>query len=166
MICRYYENKEGILCGEPAEIKYHVPVCPDHSIAIFLHRSFNANGKIHELVALNPSIIHAPGQTYIIGLPNGRVKIGFTAGETMGLLKRYQDISRENRQKVNPLATIKGGWTMESLLHYRFNDSRVAGKGEQFTYSGELFEFISSTGQTPEGLAAFTKLHEWQPTTF
>jgi hypothetical protein len=84
-----------------------------------------------------------PGLCYIVLLPDGCVKIGYSNTEKL-LKQRFQSLGRSYGAPVVPLAVLSGGFVREAVLHDQFDLYRVPGNGERFHYSPELAEFLSS----------------------
>ena len=72
---------------------------------------------------------------------DGRIKIGTSTS----LNGRMYAIEREQKIKVSVLATMPGRYKVESWLHYRFADDRIA--GEWFRPTSDLLTYIDDVRQ-------------------
>lgn len=113
---------------------------------------------ISELYAKGQLTEHSTGVTYIIKLPNGLVKIGFTTA----LFNRLTRLSTIHGAKVVPLAVLTGGFTQEQCLHHRFKDYRQWVTGEMFNPADELMSFVAEAGFCPESLEELREFATWQ----
>lgn len=87
--------------------------------------------------------MHSPGLTYVILLPNGNVKIGYTKH----LADRMTKLAYEFNGIVKVLAVLEHGQTMEMLLHDRFAEYRIVELArEQFLDVPEIREFAEDEG--------------------
>lgn len=83
-----------------------------------------------------------PGFCYFALLPDGCIKIGYSNTEPL-VKSRMKSLSRQYSAPVIPLAVIKGGFVAEAYMHQRFEEYRLPGDGERFTYSAEMAEYIA-----------------------
>ena len=83
-----------------------------------------------------------PGICYIALLPDGSIKIGYSNTEEL-LEKRFKDLRRDYKAPVIPLATLKGGFVAEAVLHDKFKEHRLPGRGERFAYSPEIAHYVA-----------------------
>lgn len=132
-------------CGEEATPYRSIPLCTEHIEK--LRWQFQSYSRT---AALQSAKYHAlesfPGFCYIVLLPDGLIKIGYSNTEDL-LKDRYKALSREYGAPVIPLASIRGGFVAEAVLHNQFKEFRVPGNGERFTYSSEMAEYIASLNQ-------------------
>lgn len=117
--------------------------------------------------ANDPSLPHSPGATYILRLPNGNIKIGYTRGGrgmAQALQSRWSSLSRDFGGRVYPLAVVRGGVTMELFLHWKFDEYRLVGlPREQFEASDDLSLFAMTAGMIPEAVEAIERFARWRP---
>lgn len=129
----------------------HIPLCEKHAAQLYTYSTntyrVNLVKKMEEEGVLN----HVSGWTYIIWLPNGRIKIG-TSGTSEGVSSRWRGITRQYEAKgydkpIKPIALIPGGVTREASLHGQFKEFRVRDEfGEQFLADPELVAYAESQG--------------------
>lgn len=142
MECCWFDNEDEPRCGEEATLFGNLPLCDEHALTAKLRvrRSRMAN-------ALQAAQYHSfdafPGFCYIILLPDGCIKIGYSNTEKL-LDKRFKSLSRAYKAPVLPLVVIPGGFVAEAVLHDRFEVYRVPGDGERFYYSPEIAEYIAT----------------------
>lgn len=118
------------------------------------------------MMEANPGARHSYGVTYILRLPNSRLKIGYTAAKDLveGLIDRWQSWSREFGGRCEPLATMYGGETLEALLHYQFRYSSVYEEfGEQYYPNQQVLDFALEKGHCPVGRIAVGRYLSYQP---
>lgn len=84
-----------------------------------------------------------PGICYIVLLPDGAVKIGYTNTESL-YRRRMSNLKSEYKGSVIQLTRLPGGFVAEAVLHERFKEYRLPGKGERFAYSAEIAEFVEA----------------------
>ena len=140
--CSWVIPDEERTCGDTGSVYCSFVVCEDHK-----EQFRNWNELMKRANALQASKIHEldsfPGYCYIMLLPNGNIKIGYSNTEKL-LKTRITTLSREYGAPVVLLKTIKGGFVAEAMLHDRFKHLRLPGVGEQFKYGPGLAEFISN----------------------
>lgn len=138
--CAWVADDE--VCGEPAEVFSNIPLCPLHT-----ERLRGRNNSLRGLHARQAARYHPlesfPGWCYVVLLPDGFVKIGYSNTDDL-LKKRYQALKREYGAPVVELAKIPGGFVAEAVLHEKFRDYRESGTGERFRYSPEMADYLSS----------------------
>lgn len=128
-----------------------IPLCEKHAANLYnwstqTYRAFPI-GQMEEQGLISN---HLPGHTYIIQLPNGRIKIGMTREGRV--LDRWREITRSYfkkgyREPIKPLALLDGGVSREAALHNTFREARVNDEfGEQFTPTVDLITFAESAG--------------------
>lgn len=78
-----------------------------------------------------------PGFCYVILLPDGTVKIGYSNTEDL-LTRRFRDLKNQHGHPLFPLAVLPGGFVTEAILHSDFDHLRVPGPGERFQWSPEI----------------------------
>lgn len=131
---------EDELCGGDAAKFMNVPLCETHQEHFRRFNNSVAQSEAARAANYHP-LDSFPGFCYIVLLPSGLVKIGYSNTEKL-LRNRLTDLRREYGPLV-VLATVKGGFVAEAVLHKRFSNYRVPGKGELFLYSYELAEYIN-----------------------
>lgn len=128
-------------CGAPATVYRRTYLCDEH---IEWNRQFQY--RLARSAALQSVNYHDldefPGLCYIVLMPDATVKIGYSNTEET-LDRRLKKLG-SSKSPVVKLAVIKGGFVAEAVLHEKFNDSRIPGKGERFRYSPEMAEYIAS----------------------
>jgi hypothetical protein len=155
---------DGEPCSKPATEIGNLPLCPEHRALHYTRTSGLTARKFVDYFAACPTAPHSPGWTYIVQLPNGRLKIGCTARGNPGLVDRLQDLHRQYGARVVPLAVIQGGFTLEQVTHHRFRDLRVAGElGEQFEPDDELLSFALQNGIHPMAVEAVKRYAAYRP---
>ncbi|MFI7431325.1 hypothetical protein ACIBPB_30450 [Micromonospora sp. NPDC049836] len=97
---------------------------------------------------------HSVGVTYLVELPNGNVKIGYSRDhETLAI--RLTSLSSQFSGKVHLLATVAAGETYEAVLHARFSDYRHWNAPlEQFYGVDELYDYAEEIGLEANGILA------------
>ncbi|AVJ51355.1 hypothetical protein EA_SCOWL_1 [Mycobacterium phage Scowl] len=143
MKCCYITDLEsGETCGEPeAESFMRVPVCVVHKDE--LRRSVDGRGRGNALTAAKYHPLESfPGFCYVVLLPDGFVKIGYSNTENL-LHQRLKALSRSYEAPVIPLKILPGGFVTEAVLHNRFKSDRLPGPGERFRYSPAMAEFLA-----------------------
>ncbi|KOV87769.1 hypothetical protein ADL01_03550 [Streptomyces sp. NRRL WC-3618] len=107
---------------------------------------------------------HLPGYTYMIWLPNDRIKIG-SVGREDRLLERWKEITADYvkagyKDPIKPLAVFEGGKSKEAAIQGKFNHLRVQDElGEQFTPDPELIEYAENQ-RIPTDLAYLIPTYE------
>ena len=139
MECCWFDEKQ---CSLEAEVFRNIPLCETH-IDLFQKRSYRDKTSI----AIQSSNYHPiesfPGTCYIVLLPTGYVKIGYSNNEKL-FESRLKSLSRQYEAPVVLLAKLPGGFVQESVLHRKFEDDRIPGRGEVFQYSPQIAKFISN----------------------
>lgn len=141
MYCVYLIDGESP-CGDHASKYANFYLCDEHIESM---RSLMASrGRTAALQAAKQHELSAfPGICYIVLLPDGAVKIGYSNTDEL-LKKRITTLSREYKAPVVTLAKVPGGFVAEAVLHDKFQEYRLPGKGERFTYSPEIAKYIAS----------------------
>lgn len=139
-----------------------VQVCQRHAAQIYSDSRAFVLRRVVRLWDENPDAVHSYGSTYIVRLPNGRIKIGMCFGKAHPkwkyLLDRWQKLSRAYGGKVQPMAVLDGGATREAWLHVRFAGLAVRAEfGEQFEPSADIERFAAAWGFTPDGVEAVAR---------
>ncbi|WP_431036775.1 hypothetical protein ACQYWQ_21775 [Streptomyces sp. P6-2-1] len=157
------EPNRGQLYGAP---NAKVPLCGRHAAETYAWSTSQYRDKlIAQLVEIGALSFHSPGVTYIVKLPNGRVKIGMAGEERIA--KRLEDVSREYakagyKEPLTVLALIKGGGTVEASLHHKYQELRVTDElGEQFRAEPELLDFATETGVSEEFAWVVVSYEQW-----
>ena len=129
-------------CGESAEVYRNFPVCEVHQLSVL--KMFQESRRSLALQAAPyHDIDQFPGLCYIILLPDGCVKIGYSNTQKL-LDERFKSLGRDYKAPVVPLAVLSGGFVREAVLHDMFDKYRLPGKGERFSYSPAMAEYISN----------------------
>src|SRR5690606_8624621 len=142
LTCGWVEHDEP--CGESDEVYMNLALCPIHKeehrgkVNFLKGSTARQAAKSHPLEAF-------PGWCYFVLLPDGSVKIGYSNTEKL-LKTRFTVLNREVGPIVK-LAVIPGGFVAEAVMHERFKESRLPGKGERFRYTPEMAEFLASVSQ-------------------
>ena len=138
MTCCFVDG-EGGLCGDEAEVYRNLPVCNDHREE--LRRSYRTNVQALAKQTLNfYTYEDFPGICYIILIPGGIVKIGYSNTEET-YAGRLKKLTREHGPLVE-LLRLPGGFVTEAHLHSLFSNDRLPGNGELFRYSEDIASFI------------------------
>jgi hypothetical protein len=153
---------DGTTCGADAAIYQGLSVCDRHLAILAIRRRGGIDGRIAEYFATFPDAEHVPGWTYVLLLPNGRVKLGYTSNDLLG---RFQEAHRKRGSRVIVLAVAPGGWTRESLLHWRFREHRVDELGEQFQLAPEIAQLAAEWGIHPDAQPAVDAYRHYVPMT-
>lgn len=141
------ELYRGRLYGPP---RAQVPLCEKHAAITYAHNTTTYRGMLAKEMERAKLDVTFPGWTYVIWLPNGRIKIG-TSKSDENLVERWVKIGRDYRRKgynngIRPIAIIPGGALTEDQLHRRFRDFRVEEYGEQFRPEPELIAYAEMYG--------------------
>ncbi|EFK99850.1 hypothetical protein MCBG_06054 [Micromonospora sp. M42] len=157
------ETNKGELYG--ADLA-KVPLCGPHAAETYTWNMNTYRNKpianLEESGALNH---HSPGTTYVVKLPNGRIKIGMTKDKRPA--HRLESISREyvNKGYEDPLtilALIPGGESREAVTQHKFRHLRVSDElGEQFRAEPELLQFANETGIPDEYATVVIDYEQW-----
>jgi len=129
----------------------NIPLCEKHAAQLYSFSTNTYRVKLVQQMEEEGVLNHVSGWTYIIWLPNGRIKIG-TSGTTKGIASRWRGITRQYEEKgfsepLKFIALIPGGVTREASLHGRFNGLRVRDElGEQFLAEPELVAYAKEWG--------------------
>lgn len=138
--CSWTHKESGTPCGKEATVYSNIPLCVEHIES--LRGYFGTRSRTAALqAAKHHSLSEFPGLCYIVLLPDGNVKIGYSNTDDL-LAERFKALGREYEAPVVKLAVIPGGFVAEAVLHDRFKEYRLPGLGERFSYSAELAEFI------------------------
>lgn len=137
MKCAYVAEDNP--CGAEATVLWNFPVCKDHRDVVLNPRKLSS--ALSQSAKINP-LSSFPGFCYIVLLPDGFMKIGYSNTEKL-LKTRLTTLKRECGAPVIELAVIPGGFVAEHLIHEKFSELREAGNGERFRYSPELATFIA-----------------------
>lgn len=134
----------GQIPGAPS-----LTLCSEHSWDLF----WNAREKSRKLATAiseaNPGMNHTPGYTYVIRLASGNVKLGYTTDPSMRRLKTLGGKPNDNIP-VQVLAILKGGESLEAVIHEQWKHLRVQGQMEQFWPDPSLLHWAEQQGITPE----------------
>lgn len=142
MACTWYDSSSDAPCGAESKITSNLNLCPDHREVI--RSKWESKGKTEILRTLNYHPLEAfPGVCYIALMPDGLVKIGYSSTDKL-YEKRIKALSRQSGAPVIELATVRGGFVAEAFLHDKFQEFRVEGPGERFTYSPEIAQYLAS----------------------
>ncbi|MBM9621531.1 hypothetical protein ACFQ60_19505 [Streptomyces zhihengii] len=157
------ELYEGNLFG-PSTVR--IPLCERHAANLYSWstETYRASpiGRMEEQGLISG---HLPGYTYIVQLPNGRIKIGTSVAGRIN--RRWREITRQYfdkgyREPLKPLAIIQGGASKEAALHYRFRESRIRDEfGEQFNPTTDLILFAETEGIPEEQKSEVPTYEEW-----
>lgn len=137
MKCVYTPYGEDFQCGKPAERSWGLYLCGEHLSEVREYRV-----GVMAQSAKTVGVDKFPGFCYMVLLPDGSVKVGYSNTEEL-LEKRLKSLNRGQDAPVVKLAVFPGGFVAESLLHRRFREYRLPGSGERFRYSPEMAEFIN-----------------------
>lgn len=144
LTCSWLDDDSGPQCGGPAEVYKNLPLCEEHKLS--LQKMLD---KTKRSLALQAAPHHDlddfPGLCYIVLLPDGFVKIGYSNTEKL-LEKRFKSLTSDYGAPVVPLAVLKGGFVREAVLHELFDEHRVPGLGERFVYCAEIAHFLGKGG--------------------
>ncbi|MFE0509623.1 GIY-YIG nuclease family protein [Streptomyces sp. NPDC058964] len=124
-------------------------LCSGHSWDFFWNyreKSRKLAAAIHEA---NPDMNHTSGWTYVIRLANSHVKIGYTTDPS---LKRIKTLSGKPNQgiPVQVLAVLKGGESLEAVIHRQWAHLRVQGAMEEFWPDPSLLQWAEEQGVDAE----------------
>ena len=125
-----------------AEVFRNIPLCETH-IDLFQKRSYRDKTSVAVQSSKYHPIQSFPGTCYIVLLPTGYVKIGYSNNEKL-FESRLKSLSRQYEAPVVLLAKLPGGFVQESVLHRKFEDDRIPGPGEVFQYSPQIAKFIAN----------------------
>lgn len=140
MFCSWVDYGTEEQCGERAELFANLPLCAEHAD---VYRSRNVSYSTISQCLNYYRLEDFPGLCYIVLLPDGSVKIGYSNTNEL-LDKRLKSLGREYGAPVIQLAVLPGGFVAEAFLHRKFAAYREPGKGERFRYSPEMAEFLAS----------------------
>lgn len=131
---------EGQPCDADAKLSYDFFICDEHRPMYYISRKEPLRS-----VAAGAMRYHSfedyPGHCYMVLVPDGTVKIGFSNTEEL-LRNRLARLKKE----LGPIVTLlelPGGFVTEAYLHDLFADDRLTTGVERFRYSEEMAEFIS-----------------------
>lgn len=139
MNCSYLLDDQP--CGADTAIAFmDFAVCEEHR-EVFAER-LERNRRSIAVQAANHHPLEAfPGICYVVLLPDGTIKIGYSNTERL-FTKRMTNLKCEQKAPIIVLAKLPGGFVTESVLHERFRESRLPGKGERFAYSPAIASFL------------------------
>lgn len=149
--------------GKPYTLA-NIPLCEKHAAILYDFNVYWYRVRTVQQMEEEGVLNHVSGWTYIVWLPNGRIKIG-TSGTTGGVVSRWKKISGKYEGKgyeepIKPIALIPGGVTREASLHGRFNEFRIKDEfGEQFLADAELVAYAESWG-IPEDMQDLVTSYE------
>lgn len=134
----------GQISGSPS-----LTLCSNHSWDLFWDRKREAREMATAISEANPDMQHTEGWVYVIRLNSGRIKLGTTANPSM---KRLKDLSGKANDNipVQVLAVIKGGVSLEAVIHQQWRHLRVQGAMEQFWEDPSLLAWAGEQGIDPE----------------
>lgn len=136
--------------GKPYTLA-RIPLCEKHAAILYDFNVYWYRVRTVQQMEEEGVLNHVSGWTYIVWLPNGRLKIG-TSGTSEGVSSRWRKISKQYEGKgytgpIKPIALIPGGVTREASLHGQFNEFRIKDEfGEQFLADPELVAYAESWG--------------------
>ncbi|MFD4337207.1 hypothetical protein ACFWPP_08385 [Streptomyces anulatus] len=163
---------EGTYCGADLHKgktygPVNLPLCTLHAAQHFtFYTQTYRNNVLGELEKAG-TVSHTPGLTYVIELPNSRIKIG-TTRDAGTLVTRWKSISREYQAEghegfIEPLAVLEGGASLEASLHNRFRHLRIDDEfGEQFRAEPELTDYALAEGIPAHLNDAVTAYEQWR----
>lgn len=137
--CVYVAGDGEDPCGAEATLYSNFFLCPEHQdvqrgkMGSGLRRVANQSLGYH-------SPEDFPGICYMVLVPGGLVKIGYSNTE-----ERYAKRLKELTNKLGPVVEIlkmPGGFVLEAHLHSKFKDESVPGPGELFTYSERIAKYV------------------------
>ncbi len=136
-LCSYLDCE-----AETSLVYRNFAVCEDHfDNLVSIGRSAAVQAaEYHQLYEF-------PGICYVVLLPDGSVKIGYTNTEKL-YRKRMSNLKSKYQAPVIQLTRLKGGFVAEAYLHERFKESRLPGVGERFAYSAEIADFIEANNRS------------------
>ena len=162
-----YVADEGRCPDDHEDLVLGLGLCWFHRGVVRRDFSLSVLDQLAAEYAEDPNLPHSPGATYILRLPNGNIKIGYTRGDgglARALQSRWSSLSRDFGGRVYPLAVVRGGVTMEMFLHWKFDEFRLVGlPKEQFQASGDLELFAMTAGMIPEAREAIERFVRWKP---
>ncbi|MEU1894382.1 hypothetical protein [Streptomyces pristinaespiralis] len=160
------------LCGKEARkgratgpVRAQTPMCEEHAAVTYNHNARIYRTELLESMNAAGLDTNLPGWAYIIWLPNGRIKIGWSGGDDL-LVYRWKMISKDWRRKgyadpVRPIAILPGGAGKEGELHERFHEFRVETEyGEQFRTEPELIAYAEMYGIPEDKAHLVTRFEE------
>lgn len=155
-VCVYPE------CGKASSkaLFVHLPMCDDHFwvVRLVAQESFARVLTDWRVKSGSP---HFGGWTYIVELPNRNVKIGFSNTDD-GLPNRLKSLTREHNGQLRVIAVIRGGYTLEQELQYRYRHLRLNLPDEQFRWDRDLLAFAVGSGIDPKMSAAVSRFESEQ----
>ncbi len=141
MKCTWITDKDNPShCNQDASVWNNFAVCEEHleslryKLESMKRGTAVQTGKFH-------GVNKFPGLCYTALLPSGKIKIGYV-NDNQRLKARVTDLSREHGGAVVLLKVIDGGFVAEASLHTRFQEDRMPGPGELFSYSPRIAQFI------------------------
>lgn len=158
-------------CDEDEEIIFfNINLCLNHKAVVFHELKYTLFTKeIAKLYLENKLHNHSEGFCYIVELPTGNIKIGYSSREDL-LYSRFTSLHRENQDPSRPsrrlkiLAILEGGVTLEAVLHEKFNHLRLRNVfQEQFINSSEILLFAKSIDMPEAGKRVKLKYSNYQP---
>lgn len=131
-------------------------LCTTHYWDFFWDRKREAREMATAISEANSEMNHTPGFTYVIRLANGNVKIGMT---NQAKLKRLKDLSDKRNQNmpVQVLALVRGGESLEAVVHNQWGHLRAQGVMEQFHPDLSLLGWAERQGIDP----AVSDFEDW-----
>lgn len=151
------DDETGEPCGEPAKFRSNLPLCPLHGAEMTARRLRHTGGFLSRHFGECLSVVHSPGWAYLVLLSSGFVKIGYSTN----LASRLGDLHVQSGGRVQPLAAVAGGASMEAVLQHRFWSLHVVGPGERFHPSPELLAFAMAEGIHFDAQADVDTYHSW-----
>lgn len=146
LVCSWINHGETSTCGREATKYRNFALCDDHIVAM-LDRSNRERRSTPLQAAKQHPLESFPGYCYIVLLPDGYIKIGYS-NTTERLEERFKELNKEYKAPVVKLAVIKGGFVAEAVLHQKFDRYREPGVGERFRYTPEIAMYLEGL---PEG---------------
>src|SRR5690606_19005608 len=142
LVCSWIKHGEISTCGREASKYKNFALCDDHVVAM-RNRSNREQRSIPLQAAKQHPLESFPGLCYIVLLPDGFIKTGYSNTEER-LKERFKELKKEYKAPVVELAVIKGGFVAEAVLHSKFDRFREPGVGERFRYTPEIAEYLAS----------------------
>ncbi|MFF9778432.1 hypothetical protein ACF1HJ_32875 [Streptomyces sp. NPDC013978] len=167
-------SEYGVPCGNAIRTRgpvgpqwAQVPVCEKHA-AVLTNWNVGTYRTLMLAEMEKRGLIsgHLPGYTYVIWLPNDRVKIG-SVGREDRLLKRWKEITADyvkagHKDPIKPIAVFDGGKSKEAAVQGRFNHLRVQDElGEQFSPDPELIDHAENQGIPTELAYLIPSYEKW-----
>ena len=146
------------ICGQPYHIAdpIHIALCPKHRPAL---RTWQRS-IIADLYQQLPEAPHTPGYTYVVKVPDGAYKIGYTGKDDVR--PRLMSLHRQLGQ-LEVVGILKGGWSLEAVLHHQWIDCRLEGYGERFEPNDTMSKWLDTLSIDPEQQASVDRYYDYVP---